>query len=162
MLDCLFFFSKKRKSEWNTYVRENSSILRHSVLLSRLSDSTSWILRPTNTSHPNFTNTPFSALHLRNHARTVESLRGRFHKCVFQPITSNSIDWPHEQDKEALYEDASSLRDLYSETTVGVKACGDVMIGQHGQSVHEAIPHICGAKAIPTSLLLSSSSPRNN
>ena len=22
-------------------------------------------------------------------------------------------------------------------------ACGDVMIGQHGRSVHEAIPHIC-------------------
>ena len=34
---------------------------------------------------------------------------------------------------------------------VGMQACGDVMIGQHGRSVHEAIPHICGAKAIPTS-----------
>ena len=34
---------------------------------------------------------------------------------------------------------------------VGMQACGDVMIGQHGLSVHEAIPHICGAKAIPTS-----------
>ncbi len=44
---------------------------------------------------------------------------------------------------------------------VGMQACGDVMIG-HGRSVHEAIPHICGAKAIPTSLLLSSSLPRNN
>ncbi len=44
---------------------------------------------------------------------------------------------------------------------VGMQACGDVMIGQHGRSVHEAIPHICGAEAIPTSLLLSSS-PRNN
>ena len=28
----------------------------------------------------------------------------------------------------------------------------------HGRSVHEAIPHICGAKAIPTSLHLLSSS----
>ena len=36
--------------------------------------------------------------------------------------------------------------------TVGMQACGDVMIGQHGQSVHEAIPHICGAEAILTSL----------
>ena len=44
---------------------------------------------------------------------------------------------------------------------VGMQACGDVMIGQHGRSVHEAIPHICGAKAIPTSLLVLSS-PRNN
>ena len=43
---------------------------------------------------------------------------------------------------------------------VGMQACGDVMIGHHGRSVHEAIPHICGAKAIPTSLLLLSS-PRN-
>ena len=42
-----------------------------------------------------------------------------------------------------------------------MQACGDVMIGQHGRSVHEAIPHNCGAKAIPTSLLpLPSSSPR--
>ncbi len=40
---------------------------------------------------------------------------------------------------------------------VGMQACGDVMIGQHGRSVHEAIPHICGAKAIPTSFLLLSS-----
>ena len=32
-----------------------------------------------------------------------------------------------------------------------MQARGDVMIGQHGRSVHEAIPHICGAKAIPTS-----------
>ena len=31
----------------------------------------------------------------------------------------------------------------------------------HRRSVHKAIPHICGAKAIPTSLLLLSS-PRNN
>ena len=35
-----------------------------------------------------------------------------------------------------------------------MQACGDVMIGHHGRSVHEAIPHICGAKAIPTSLLV--------
>ncbi len=27
---------------------------------------------------------------------------------------------------------------------VGMHASGDVMIGQHGRSVHEAIPHICG------------------
>ena len=33
-----------------------------------------------------------------------------------------------------------------------MQACGDVMIGLHGRSVHEAIPHTCGAKAIPTSL----------
>ena len=41
--------------------------------------------------------------------------------------------------------------------SVGVQACGDVMIGQHGlhgRSVHEAIPHICGAKAIPTSCFI--------
>ena len=25
-----------------------------------------------------------------------------------------------------------------------MQACGDVMIGQHGRSVHEAIPHIWG------------------
>ncbi len=28
-----------------------------------------------------------------------------------------------------------------------MQACGDVMIGQHWKSVHEAIPHIYGAKA---------------
>ena len=38
-----------------------------------------------------------------------------------------------------------------------MQACGDVMIGQHGRSVQEAIPHICGANAIPTSLLVLSS-----
>ena len=32
-----------------------------------------------------------------------------------------------------------------------MQACGEVMIGQHGRSVHEAILHICGAKAMPTS-----------
>ena len=37
---------------------------------------------------------------------------------------------------------------------VGMQACDDVMIGHRGRSVHEAIPHICGAKAIPTSLLV--------
>ena len=35
-----------------------------------------------------------------------------------------------------------------------MQACGDVMIGHRWRSVHEAIPHICGAKAIPTSLLV--------
>ncbi len=30
-------------------------------------------------------------------------------------------------------------------TSVGMQACGDVMIGQHGRSVHKVIPHICGA-----------------
>ena len=43
---------------------------------------------------------------------------------------------------------------VYGTLTVGMQACGDVMIGQHGRSVHEAIPHICGAKASPTSLLI--------
>ncbi len=37
---------------------------------------------------------------------------------------------------------------------VGMQACGDIMIGQHGRSVHEAIPHLCRATAIPTSLLV--------
>ena len=49
---------------------------------------------------------------------------------------------------------------LYRARIVGMQACGDVMIGHHGRSVHEAIPRICGAKAIPTSLLLHPS-PRN-
>ena len=44
--------------------------------------------------------------------------------------------------------------DSQCDSLVGMQACGDVMIGQHGRSVHEAIPHICGAKAILTSLLV--------
>ena len=35
-----------------------------------------------------------------------------------------------------------------------MQACGNVMIGHCGRSVHEAFPHICGAKAIPTSFLV--------
>ncbi len=35
-----------------------------------------------------------------------------------------------------------------------LEARGDVMIGQHGRLVHEALPRICGAKAIPASLLV--------
>ena len=53
-------------------------------------------------------------------------------------------------------------RSCWCAVVVGMQACGDVilMIGQHGRSMHEAIPHICGAKAIPTFYFLSSSSPR--
>lgn len=43
-----------------------------------------------------------------------------------------------------------------------MQAHGDFMIGQHGRigrSVHEAILHPYGAKALPTSLLHLSSSP---
>ena len=56
---------------------------------------------------------------------------------------------------EALHERIVAV--LY----VGMQACGGFMIGQHGRSVHDAIPYICGAKSIPTSLL-PLSSPRNN
>lgn len=38
--------------------------------------------------------------------------------------------------------------------SVRMQAFGNVVIGQHRQSVHEAMPHICRAKAIPTSLLI--------
>ena len=41
---------------------------------------------------------------------------------------------------------------------VGIQACGNAMIGQHGRLVHDAIAYIFGAKAIPTSLQFSSSS----
>ena len=72
-------------------------------------------------------------------------------------LRSNPPDGPFTNSpNEALHERIVAV--LY----VGMQACGGIMIGQHGRSVHEAIPHICGAKAIPTSLLLLSSSPRNN
>ncbi len=35
----------------------------------------------------------------------------------------------------------------------GVQACGDVMIGQHGNQCMKLYPHIYGAKAIPISFL---------
>ena len=35
-----------------------------------------------------------------------------------------------------------------------MEACGDVMIGQHGSMGHQCMKLICGAKAIPTSLLV--------
>ena len=66
---------------------------------------------------------------------------------------------PHQAPSRGLI--GHNLYNSVNRTTVGMQACGDVMIGQHGRSVHEAIPHNCGAKTIPTSLLLlPSSSPR--
>ena len=64
--------------------------------------------------------------------------------------------------QKALNQRARHYQVIYSlsiffegDQTVGMQACGDVMIGQHGRSEHAAIR---GAKAIPTSLLLTSPS----
>lgn len=54
---------------------------------------------------------------------------------------------------------------LIANINLGMQACGDFMIGQHGcmgdQCIVKAIPLICGAKAIFTSPLFSSS-PKNH